>query len=323
MTGTRAAHSAPMVAPLEARRAAADVDARALLGTLDLRAAGLEPLAGAGADLWCGGGAVQTGTDGALRWADDGHWLFGALDLPEDARGVEALAQQAYGQVFACLARHGRPLVRLWNYLPRINDEAGGLERYRQFNMGRQQAFVAAGVDAFAGAPAACCLGKAGGPLAVRFLAGRTRVQPLENPRQVPAWRYSRRYGPKAPTFSRAVLAEAGGGRVGLFVSGTASIVGEDSLHEGDVRAQTRETLVNLQAVLDAAAARCDARFGLDDLDLTVYLRHPADLPAVRAQLAAAAPAAAARAAWWQADVCRRELGVEIEAHAFAGGTLA
>lgn len=322
MSGAPTAHPATAHAPLQASRAAGAAAAQGLLGVLDLGAAGLQPLAGPGADLWCGAAAVQGGTEGALRWADDGQWLFGALDLPEDGRGVEALARAAYDQVFACLARHGRPLVRLWNYLPRINEEAQGLERYRQFNAGRQQAFVAAGVDAFAGAPAACCLGKGDGSLSVRFLAGRTQVQPLENPRQVPAWRYSRRYGPKAPTFSRAVLADAGGGRVGLFVSGTASIVGEDSLHEGDVQAQTRETLANLRAVLDAAAAKSDARFALDDLDLTVYLRRPADLPAVRALLAAAAPAAAARAAWWQADICRRELLVEIEAHAFAGGAI-
>ncbi len=308
--------------PLQVRRGPA-APAQALLGMLDYAAAGLPALAGPAADAWCAGAAVQSGRAGALHWADDGHWLFGAIDLPEDGRGLPALAEVAYGEVFDCLARHGRPLVRVWNYLPHINDEAGGLERYRQFNIGRQQAFIAAGVDAFAGAPAACCLGRAAGSLSVRFLAGRTRVQPLENPRQVPAWRYSRRWGPKAPTFSRAVLAEAGAGRIGLFVSGTASIVGEDSQHEGDVQAQTAETLTNLRAVLGAAAERSDARLALEDLDLTVYLRQPSDLPAVRALLAEAAPAAAARAAWLQADICRRELLVEIEAHAFAAGALA
>lgn len=305
--------------PLHAhRRAAAD---GLLLGALDYAALGLTHLAGARVDAWDAGPARQQ--PGVLRLADAGGWAFGAIDLPEDGRGLTALAHQAYGEVFAALHALGRPpLLRLWNYLPRINDESSGLERYRQFNIGRQEAFVAAGEDAFAGSPAACALGKAEGSLSVRFLAGRTRVLPLENPRQVPAWRYSRRYGPKAPTFSRAVLADVGGGRVALLVSGTASIVGEDSVHPGDVRAQTDETLANLRALLDTAHARSDARFALDALALTVYLRHPQDRAAVQQRLALAAPQAGANAIWLQADVCRSELLVEIEAHAIAPGRL-
>ena len=52
------------------------------------------------------------------------------------------------------------------------------------------------------------------------------------------------------PTFSRAALADLGAGEVALFVSGTASIVGHETQHPGDVRAQTLETLNNLRAVL-------------------------------------------------------------------------
>lgn len=294
--------------PLSALDGLRRVPGAGAFGTLDYGALGLVHLAGEGLECWTGGEG----------------WWFGGVDLADDGGGLAATAKRAYGQVFAQLAALARPpILRLWNYLPRINDESSGLERYRQFNIGRQEAFVEAGEDAFAGAPAACALGKAAGTLSVRFLAGRTRVLPLENPRQVPAWRYSRRYGPKAPTFSRAVLADAGGGRVALLVSGTASIVGEDTVHLGDVRAQTDETFTNLQALIDTAHARTGARFALDDLALTVYVRHPADLAAVRERVAAHAPRAAAGAVWLQADICRSELLVEIEAHAFAPGALA
>lgn len=297
----------PHVPPsaLEALRRAA---APAVFGLLDYTALGLTRLHGDGDDAWAGGEG----------------WWFGGVDLPDDGSGLTATAKRAYAEVFAQLAALGRPpILRLWNYLPRINDETSGLERYRQFNIGRQEAFVEAGEDAFAGSPAACALGKAAGTLSVRFLAGRTRVLPLENPRQVPAWRYSRRYGPKAPTFCRALLADAGGGRVALLISGTASIVGEDTVHLGDVRAQTDETFANLRALLDTAHARTDARFALDELALTVYVRHPADLDAVRERVALHAPRAAVQALWLQADICRSELLVEIEAHAFAPGRLA
>jgi chorismate lyase / 3-hydroxybenzoate synthase len=155
----------------------------------------------------------------------------------------------------------------------------------------------------------------------VRYLAGAARVVALENPRQVPAWAYSRRFGPKSPTFSRAVLADGGDGRVVLLISGTASIVGEASVHEGDLVAQVAETLANLRALIDVAHARSSARWSLDTLELTVYLRHRADLAPVQALLRAAAPAA--RTAWFEADICRRELLVEIEGHAVSAGALA
>jgi len=296
-----------------------------VLGELDLAALGLRCLDGEAVDHWCSAPPRRHAGDAGLRWASDDRWTFGAIDLEDDAGAdLAALARRAYDAVFAALRDAGRPpLLRLWNYLPHINDESSGLERYRQFNVGRQQAFVAAGEQAFAGAPAACTLGKAGGRLSLRFLAGHTRVVPLENPRQVPAWRYSRRWGPASPTFSRAVLAGAGPGRVALFVSGTASIVGEQTCHVGDVTAQAEETLANLRALLAVAAARSSARLDLDALALTVYLRHAADLEAVRAVLAAAAPRAAESALFVEADICRSELLVEIEAHAFADGALA
>lgn len=278
-------------------------------------------------DAWCSAAPLAaTGRSGAVRWRHDGHWLFGSLVLDEaaHAEGMQALAQQAYRDVFATLADTGCPhLLRLWNYLPRINADGGGLERYRQFNLGRQQAFFEAGYAAFEGAPAACALGTPDGPFCVHFLAGRTQPVPVENPRQVSAYHYPTEYGPRSPSFSRAAVFDAGDGRVALLVSGTASIVGHASVHPGDVAAQTRETLTNLHAVLDAARTRSSAGFALDRLSLTIYVRHPDDLPTVRALLAAeiGADAPALRdAVVLQGDVCRSELLVEIEAHAFADG---
>ena len=141
----------------------------------------------------------------------------------------------------------------------------------------------------------------------------------------MPAYRYSAQFGPRSPSFSRAVLAEAGGGRVALLISGTASIVGEASCHPGDVLAQLRETLANLRAVIDAAHQRCTARFALPELDCTVYLRDAGKLAAVRRALAdelGAGSRAAAGAVCVEADICRSELLVEIEAHGQAAGAL-
>ncbi|MBA3624992.1 MAG: hypothetical protein H0W48_11195, partial [Methylibium sp.] len=104
---------------------------------------------------------------------------------------------------------------------------------------------------------------------------------------------------------------------------GTASIVGHASRHLGDVEAQVRETLVNLQAVLDAAHARGSARFALPALDCTIYVRRAGDAPRVRAVIEAVLgidSRAARSAVCLEADICRADLLVEIEAHAFAAG---
>lgn len=277
-------------------------------------------------DLWLGAPTLRHGRTGCVRWCHDGHWLHGCLDIADAEGDLAAAAQRAYGDVFGTLRETGYAhLVCLWNYLPRINDTGSGLERYRQFNIGRQQAFIDSGHSAFEGAPAACALGTAGGALSVRFLAGRSAPLAVENPRQVPAWRYPSAYGPRAPTFSRAALADMGGGEVALWVSGTASIVGHESRHAGDVCAQTTETVANLHAVIQAAQAHTSAALSLAELVSCVYVRHAADAPRVREVLDQAwgpGSRAAREAVLVQADICRADLLVEVEGHQFATGRL-
>ena len=302
-----------------ARQGAANlesVQARVLLG------------GGACVDTWCSPGPFTEGRQGSVRWRHNGHWLYGALELNEapPEQALAALVQAAYDDVFATLRRTGfLHLQRLWNYLPRINADGHGLERYRQFNSGRQQAFLDAGQTVFAGAPAACALGTHQGPLCVRFLAGRMPPLALENPRQVSAYHYPAQYGQRSPVFSRAALLNAGGGQVALLISGTASIVGHASVHAGNVQRQARETLANLNALVAVANARSSARFAVSDLYFTVYVRHAEDAPVIlqvmQNMLGEQAPSVQ-RAVFLEADICRIELLVEIEAHGFAPGEL-
>lgn len=276
---------------------------------------------GAVHDVWSGAAGPVAHEHGCVRYTTDGHWLHGCAEIDE-ARfdgGLQAASRQAYADLFAVLAGSCSPhLLRLWNHFPGMNLETGGIERYRQFNAGRQQAFTDAGRSAFEGAPAACALGTAGGQLRVYFLAGAHAPLAIENPRQVSAYRYPDSYGPRSPTFSRAALVDVGGGSQMLFISGTASIIGHETVHLGDVRRQTEESLANIAAVLRVVASRAGAAVPVQGLSCTIYLRYADDLAVVRevfARHVGVHSTAAREAVYLRADICRADLLVEIEAH--------
>jgi chorismate lyase/3-hydroxybenzoate synthase len=256
--------------------------------------------------------------------------LFGSITLEERAippvaappGGAEGeslplarATELAYHEIFAVLKEtEHRHLIRVWNYLPEINREVGGDERYRLFNSARQLAFRNSGQATVGTVPAASALGSpAGSPLSIYFLAGRQPPKMIENPRQTSAYHYPPKFGRHRPIFSRAcVLNESAG--TNLFVSGTASIVGHETIHQGDVGSQTRETMANISALLDEANRAVGfARYSLDSLKFKVYVRRPSDLAAIEGVLSGSLRSSTP-IVYLQADVCREDLLVEIEA---------
>jgi enamine deaminase RidA (YjgF/YER057c/UK114 family) len=259
---------------------------------------------------------VASGHHGAVHYACSDDLLFGVVRIDEAAApaALEAATRSAYSALFAAIDALAYPqLLRVWNYLPDINLEQDGIERYRRFNAARQDAFQAHARPVTGAVPAACALGTRHGPLCLAFLAARTAMTALENPRQVSAYDYPPEYGAGSPTFSRAGLFSLHGQDM-LFISGTAAIVGHRSLHAGDARGQTRETLANLAAlVAEGNALLGRPAFSAEALAYTVYVRHADDVDAVRGEVEAAL-GGGCRAGYVQADVCRADLLVEIEA---------
>lgn len=245
---------------------------------------------------------------GALRWAAADGVLAFSLRVAQGREPLEKTAARAYREMLAGLAAAGHPEpLRLWHYLPAINADERDLERYRRFCLGRHEALRAANPGLLRRLPAASALGCARGKaLLIYGIAAREPGCPIENPRQLPAFRYPRRYGPRPPSFSRAMRSS----RLDpvLQISGTAAIAGHASLHPGDAAAQFDETLRNLEAVRVAGMA---ARLR----GLKIYLRDPALQPALCTRLARALPGVPAL--WLRADICRGELLLEIDA--FAG----
>lgn len=277
--------------------------------------------AGALNEVWYSAASCRSGEDAGIRFRVDENVLYGVVDVKEgDFRSaplpLQHAAEDAYRRIFALLDRQGYPhLWRAWNYLADINRETDGLERYRQFNVGRHDAFVASDRLASGNVPAACALGTASGPLTIAFMAGRKAPMPLENPRQVSAYNYPVAYGPRSPTFSRAALAHLPGQEL-LFISGTASIVGHQTTHVGDVGGQTREIVANITALLESANRQAlSMPYALGELSYRAYIRHADDYPRVQEVLEhLIGPTAAI--VYVQADICRADLLIEIEAMA-------
>src|SRR5574343_275669 len=100
-----------------------------------------------------------------------------------------------------------------------------------------------------------------------------------------------------------------------LFISGTASIVGHRTVHVGDVAGQCRESMANIAAVLDQAnRQRRSSAFQLDEMEYRAYVRHAADFTSVSETLRPLI--GNANAVYVQADICRHDLLLEIEAFA-------
>ena len=249
----------------------------------------LSPLREAAApyEVWRSAGPVATGREGAIRYSHDGALMFGVLEWEEPDGGILHASAHAYAALVAFWRDSDYPhLLRIWNYFDAITLGEGDSERYRQFCVGRVQGLGDVDTRTL---PAATAIGSRDGRrvLQVYWLAAREPGLPLENPRQVSAYRYPREYGPQSPTFARALLPPSP--RVPLLLSGTASIVGHASQHADSLRAQLDETLTNLDSLLGAARERAPTLSPhLDGTSrLKVYVRDAADADAVAAQLEA------------------------------------
>lgn len=268
------------------------------------------------AEQWVSTRPVQSGHEDGFGYSHNGEVLFGQIFLPEsELADLERATLKVYVRIEQLLLRLGYPCsLRVWNFLAGINSGEGDHERYRLFSAGRSRA-LALKPDFEQRLPAATAIGMSEPGLVIFFLAGKTPGLPVENPRQISAYRYPRQYGPRAPSFARATL--IGAGEVSrLLVSGTASVVGHESVHIGDPRQQLEETLRNFDAVL---ATTLDTHFGgarpataVESIKL--YLRDRELADQVQPLIARLRGPDAAPLMLLHGDICRQDLLLEAEA---------
>lgn len=274
---------------------------------------------------WPASGPVATGRYEELVYATDDERLFCAFHLP-GAHSYAAQVERAYAHIFELIEELGFPeLFRMWNYIGSINGPNGqGMETYRDFCLGRAEAFARYSKSM----PAATGVGALSDGVTCYLLSSRVgSAVHIENPQQVPAYKYPDRYGPKAPSFARATYlspSELNRNQPRLFVSGTASIIGHESRHIGDVAAQCDVALANIERLIGSDnLMRHDVQVKRDDLSfdtVKVYVRRAADVPLVASKCARYFDDPDFRIGYLNVDICRSELLVEIEATASVRG---
>ena len=98
-----------------------------------------------------------------------------------------------------------------------------------------------------------------------------------------------------------------------FFISGTASIVGYETVHHGDVEKQTTETLLNIRTLLQQEP---DYIAGQGKMLLKIYLRNMHDLDIVRARVTEEFGSSCS-AVYLHSNICRSDLLLEIEGACF------
>jgi chorismatase len=258
--------------------------------------------AGTFTEVWTSGRPVVAGEFDDVVYGHDGEYAFCAVQVPPAGKYAPAV-RDAYLSALLAMADLGYPHVfRIWNTVSRINEpNVDGLEIYQDFCRGRAEAFDLSPIR-LAALPAGTGVGGHGDGIVIYLLARRTSPHlAIENAQQVPAYRYPQQYGPRSPSFARAA-------RDGdqLYVSGTAAILGHETVHRGDVVAQCRTTFDNLTALVTSQGADLSAL-----QTVKVYVRHESDLETVQRLCRQTFDA---QLVYLVVDLCRSDLLVEIEA---------
>lgn len=214
-------------------------------------------------------------------------------------------------------------IVRQWNYIGNITNFENDGQHYQLFNDSRSEFYKNAFFEH--GYPAATGISMSMNGVFVSVLAVRstecTIIKPIDNSLQVPAYNYSesvlvngKSNQPKTtPKFERGKYVVNGESHV-FYVSGTAAIRNETSLNADDAALQTRQTIENIDFLISAENLKqhnIEKNVYLSLSSARVYVKRETDYPLIKAEVEKAWPDT--DAIYMLAEVCRRELLVEIE----------
>ena len=243
---------------------------------------------------------------------------------------TRSAAEAAFNQMKGILENEGMSfnhLVRQWNYIGNILEIKDGYQNYQVFNEVRSEFYQK--YRTIHGYPAATGIGLKLGGVTIDFCAvlpnEAVLIKPIDNPNQVNAYEYGQQVlrgmpcegmsVKHPPQFERALLLTRKV-KSTLFISGTASILGQDTIGIDDVERQTIVTIENINKLTDQK--RIGQMISGTDIDwgqfilLRVYVKKTEDILQVKKICMEKYPEIPQ--AFVESDICRDNLLVEIEA---------
>jgi len=266
---------------------------------------------------------VSKGENGSVLFEQgDSQILIGNVQSNENEE-CRANSETAFGHLSEFIETAGfqiNSIIRQWNYIENILGFDGSKQRYQEFNDVRSDFYG----DSFdeKGYPAATGIGMNRGGTIIEFIAiqsNRLVTIPIDNPIQVAAHSYSKKVlvGEECvlkttPKFERARFLELFGKKI-IFISGTASIRGEQTVGIGDPALQTEVTIDNIKQLYSDKVL---SKISNGDLvpkygHARIYIKNRKDFAAIKKTFRI--QFGNLPVVYIVADICRPDLLVEIE----------
>jgi hypothetical protein len=238
---------------------------------------------------------------------------------PSDTRKAAGVA---FSQMKAILDEENMSydhLVRQWNYIGNILTINNLDQNYQVFNEVRSENYKL--YRNVSGYPAATGIGMKYGGVVLDFYAIKAgiplKILAVENPDQINPYKYGQEvlHGHQPPQFERAVLLTDSSEST-LYISGTASIIGQDTIGIDDVGKQTEVTIDNIIKLTESGRlteiSGNNHSNSVTPVLIRVYIKYQADFSKVKSICNSRFQGIPA--IYIEADVCRDNLLVEIEA---------
>jgi chorismate lyase/3-hydroxybenzoate synthase len=259
-------------------------------------------------EVWTVSDKVTRGITGKCHWNKTESLISASIWLTkEECFDIENKTEVAYTELLKFIRSEGYPNpFRFWNYIPNINLGDNDKEQYKLFCNGRLNAFRRSGltVDEY---PSASALGHHADGAVYYVLSAKKPGTHYRNSLQTNAFQYPREYGASSPSFSRATELTLNGQNL-FLISGTASIVGHQTIAEGDIVGQIKTTIKNITHLLKTERQH---NREIRIISAKVYLRFADDLEQTHKLLNDLLPTK--EIIYIHADICRSDLMIEIE----------
>lgn len=261
------------------------------------------------------------------------YW-FAGVDGGNDENSLSGKSRHAFSRLlkaFLLLGIDFNQVHRQWNYVEHIFSiqQMSDCQRqnYQLFNEARAEYYSK--YRTIPGFPAATGIGTAHNGVTIECMATicneETASVAIANPQQINSYKYGQevlRGEPQKnstqnqpPQFERARLM-TNGTSSRLFVSGTASIIGQETIGVGDVEKQTRVTIDNIALLVNETNLRAhypELKAVPDKYAyVRVYVKNQEDIASVKA--ICLGHFGNVPTTFVKADICRDDLLVEIEA---------